>query len=148
MEMVITSLLVLVAMAAVLRELRNGFYLLHMTVVVGLSWLLQQGGDVHIVDVFSHKALSVFLVLHLVSINIITYMAYAVDKRAAARKAWRVPERVLHAFSLIGGTPAAAFARHSLRHKTRKQTFTTKFWVILVLQVVLLLYLVFGYTAF
>lgn len=60
----------------------------------------------------------------LVAINATTFVAYAFDKRAAARQAWRIPERVLHILEGLGGSPAALLARELFRHKTQDRTFT------------------------
>lgn len=45
------------------------------------------------------------------------------DKRAALRGAWRVSERTLHLWELLGGFPGAYLMRHMVRHKTRKRSY-------------------------
>ena len=61
--------------------------------------------------------------LYLAAINGVTWLAFATDKAAARQGYSRVAESTLLLFALMGGTPAAYGARHSLRHKTRKQPF-------------------------
>jgi uncharacterized membrane protein YsdA (DUF1294 family) len=73
--------------------------------------------------------------LYLAAINGATWLAFATDKAAARAGHDRVPEQTLLFMTLIGGTPAAYFARHSLRHKTRKQPFSARLHMIAVLQV-------------
>ena len=74
--------------------------------------------------------------LWLALINGVTWLAFAADKRAAIEGDRRTPERTLLMLALIGGTPAAFHARASLRHKTRKQPFSSWLYVIAGLQLV------------
>ena len=71
----------------------------------------------------------------LLLINGWTAIRFWQDKRRAIRGARRIPEADLLGLALIGGTPGAYVARHVLRHKTRKQPFSTILWVIAVVQV-------------
>jgi len=73
------------------------------------------------------------------SINFVTVVAYFYDKRAAGKPDyWRVPEFILHALCLLGGTPAALLSQYFFRHKTIKGSFRIVFWIILVVQLLLL----------
>ncbi len=65
----------------------------------------------------------------------VTFIAYALDKRAAVRGARRTPERSLHLMELAGGWPGALLAQRTLRHKTRKTSYQVVFWAIVVLHV-------------
>lgn len=134
MSILLTIMAVFIPLAALLRGLRHGLYGGHVLVVVGASLLLFYS-DMGAIKAFSRALLLPLLVIHLVSINGFTYLAYYLDKRASLRGRWRVPERTLHHFALIGGLPAAFLAQRVLRHKTRKQSFKTMFWVIAVVQV-------------
>lgn len=67
-------------------------------------------------------------------INMATFAAFALDKRAAERRAWRIPERRLLLLAAFGGSPAALAAQQMLRHKTRKEPFRTWLWVIVAVQ--------------
>ncbi len=64
--------------------------------------------------------------LYLAAINGVTWLAFATDKAVAHQGHSRVAESTLLLFALMGGTPAAYGARHKLRHKTRKQPFSTR----------------------
>ncbi|MFN3687960.1 DUF1294 domain-containing protein [Salinarimonas sp.] len=84
-------------------------------------------------------ALSAFTIHHalaawLVAANVSAYVAFALDKSAARRGAWRVPESALLKLALVGGSPAALVAQRVLRHKTRKEPFRTRLLAIFVLQ--------------
>lgn len=71
----------------------------------------------------------VILVLYAVA-SLVTFFAYAIDKRAAIRGSRRTPERSLHLLELIGGWPGALIAQRVLRHKTRDARFRLLFWLI------------------
>lgn len=65
--------------------------------------------------------------------SVITFLAYAIDKSAARRGAWRIAERKLHWLALVGGWPGALVAQQVLRHKSTKAEFRTVFWATVVL---------------
>ncbi len=65
-----------------------------------------------------------------------TFVAYAVDKSAAASGSWRTPESTLHALALAGGWPGALLAQQFLRHKSTKREFRQVFWATVLLNVV------------
>jgi len=77
----------------------------------------------------------VVLGLYLVA-SAIAYFAYAHDKAAAKRNAWRTPETTLHVLSLLGGWPGALVAQKLLRHKSKKASFQIVFWATVVLNCV------------
>lgn len=72
----------------------------------------------------------------IIAINVATFVLYAYDKAVAGSNAGRVPEAVLHAAALVGGSPAALIAQQLLRHKTAKRPFQIRFWTIVVIQAV------------
>lgn len=67
--------------------------------------------------------------------GLITFLVYAIDKTAAKDGAWRTQESTLHLLSLIGGWPGALIAQAALRHKSKKQSFKSAFWMTVVLNV-------------
>jgi len=72
--------------------------------------------------------------LYLLAINAATFAAFALDKRAAERRAWRTPEQRLLMLAAFGGSPGALVAQQALRHKTRKEPFRTALWLIVAAQ--------------
>ena len=53
------------------------------------------------------------------AISLITFILYAVDKRRARQKKWRIPEATLIGFSLLGGAVGGYLAMLIVRHKTK-----------------------------
>ncbi|MDF3036720.1 MAG: hypothetical protein K0S28_1994 [Paucimonas sp.] len=73
----------------------------------------------------------------------ITFIAYALDKSAARRRAQRIPERVLHVLSLAGGWPGAFVAQSALRHKSAKRAFLVTCWMTALLNCAMLALFIF-----
>jgi uncharacterized membrane protein YsdA (DUF1294 family) len=69
--------------------------------------------------------------------SMICFALYAVDKRRARSGGWRVSERTLLFWGLIGGWPGAILAQHLLRHKTRKAQFRRVFRITVAVNVAL-----------
>jgi uncharacterized membrane protein YsdA (DUF1294 family) len=87
--------------------------------------------------------LAFVLLVYLALVNVVTFFAYARDKRAARTGARRTPERTLFALNLAGGFVGGWLGMRILRHKTRHlsfkvvQTLATLAWVGLILLLVL-----------
>ncbi len=67
------------------------------------------------------------------AMSIITFGAFALDKRAARLSRRRVPERTLHTLELLGGWPGALLAMRLVRHKRRKGSYVAALALIIVL---------------
>ena len=78
------------------------------------------------------------LLAWLLSITLITFLAYGYDKAIAGSRQVRVPEGVLLALALAGGTLGALAGMQIFRHKTRKTSFRLRFWLIAAAQVTLI----------
>ena len=68
-----------------------------------------------------------------VSVSVLTFIVYALDKSAAKRDAWRTPESTMHLLSVLCGWPGAIVAQEMLRHKSSKASFRVVFWITVVL---------------
>jgi uncharacterized membrane protein YsdA (DUF1294 family)/cold shock CspA family protein len=78
------------------------------------------------------------LIAYLLAINFTTFVLYGYDKFISNTEKLRVPELNLQLLALLGGSPSALMAQKFFRHKTIKGTFQVIYWVIVVLQIVLL----------
>ena len=74
-------------------------------------------------------------------LSIITFILYAMDKSAAKSESQRTPETTLHLFALVGGWPGAIFAQQKLRHKSSKQEFRFIFWITVLINCGLFIWL-------
>jgi len=74
-------------------------------------------------------------------ISLVTFVAYWLDKAAARQGSRRIRENTLHTLSLAGGWPGALIARQRFRHKTRKQPFRFVFWLTVLVNLSMLIWL-------
>ncbi|WP_219822455.1 DUF1294 domain-containing protein [Shewanella insulae] len=70
--------------------------------------------------------------------SLITFICYAIDKRAAQQDSWRISESRLHWLSLLGGWPGAMLGQQHLRHKSSKRSFRVILWLTVFINVSLL----------
>ena len=81
------------------------------------------------------------------TMSVVTLVAYGFDKLRAKRIGWRVPENTLHIMALLGGWPEALIGHKIFRHKTQKTSFRIVFWTSVVCNLLVLgggLYLTWG----
>jgi len=67
--------------------------------------------------------------------SLLSYFIYAMDKSAAKNGGWRISENTLHISALVFGWPGAIIAQQRLRHKTKKTSFRTVFWLTFTINV-------------
>lgn len=75
-------------------------------------------------------------------LSIFTFIVFAFDKSKAQRRGWRTRESTLHVLSLVGGWPGAAFAQQLFRHKSSKKPFQVAYWITVLTNIVILIWLV------
>jgi uncharacterized membrane protein YsdA (DUF1294 family) len=78
----------------------------------------------------------IYVVFIYVVASLAAFIAYGLDKRAAGRGRWRVPEASLHLIELLGGFPGALLGQRIFRHKRRKARYMIIFWMIFALHAV------------
>jgi len=69
---------------------------------------------------------------YMLVVGALAYGAYALDKRRARAKEWRLSEAALHLLELLGGWPGAFLAQRRLRHKCSKGSYQLVFWLIVL----------------
>ncbi len=79
--------------------------------------------------------LSDLLVGYIVIVNICGFLVMGLDKYKAIRNSWRVPEKTLFLFSLIGGSLGTWAGMYFFRHKTKHWYFEVGMPAILIAQV-------------
>ncbi len=77
------------------------------------------------------------LLYYLIGVNLLTFIAYGIDKYKAKHKHWRISEASLLLLAILGGSPAAMLAMYLFHHKTRHKKFRYGVPAILLLQVVI-----------
>lgn len=77
---------------------------------------------------FTHR-LPFKLLAFYITLSVVTFLVYAIDKSAAINNRGRTKENTLHILGLIGGWPGALIAQKTLRHKSSKHEFQIGFWL-------------------
>jgi uncharacterized membrane protein YsdA (DUF1294 family)/cold shock CspA family protein len=65
-----------------------------------------------------------------VAMSLLTIWLYSRDKSAAQARKWRISEKSLHLFEILGGWPGALLSQLYYRHKSRKISYQILFWMI------------------
>ena len=68
----------------------------------------------------------------ILTVSSVCYGFYAWDKHKARTGNWRIPEKMLHCWELLGGWPGGFIAQRRLRHKSSKSSYLLVFWLIVV----------------
>lgn len=100
-----------------------------MALLIGLMLVLGQP-----------QRLGMWLVLWVFALSVGAFLIYGFDKSQAQRGGLRVPEIILHLWSLLGGSPGAFVAMRVFHHKTSKRSFQAVFWLIVAVQVAVAAY--------
>ena len=131
--MLLTFLVILAPLLALIRPLqRNRFFILYFAAMILTAYVTESFFSR--VSAFSYKSFLCFIVYHLCLINIISFIAYGTDKRAAKNGAWRIPEADLHTLEFLGGWIGAFIGQKFFHHKNKKKSYQAMFWLMLVLQ--------------
>ena len=73
---------------------------------------------------------------YLLLINAAAFFLMLADKRKAKNHRWRIPEKTLFLFPLLGGTVGGIAGMRCFRHKTKHWYFKLGMPAILILQIV------------
>ena len=73
-------------------------------------------------------------------INIITFLAYGLDKLKAVKNWWRIPEWVLLGLAVAGGAVGAYLGMLVFRHKTLKPLFRFGVPVMIIVHAIVAIY--------
>ena len=82
-----------------------------------------------------------WIIYYLVLINLVSFLAFLIDKNKARKKEWRIPEKSLMTLAIIGGSIGSLVGMHVIRHKAQKILFRVGVPIILILQIILFCYL-------
>lgn len=90
----------------------------------------------NIVEIPLKNILIYFLVM-----NIITFLLMGYDKHEAKVNQWRISEKALFLFCLLGGSIGGICGMYAFRHKTQKWYFKIGFPLILIIQIGIIIYM-------
>ena len=81
-----------------------------------------------------------FLIVYLLTINIVTLIAFGIDKINAAEHKSRIRIITLLGLAFIGGSIGGLVAMYAFRHKTSKDYFTVGIPLIMIMQAIVIFY--------
>ena len=84
------------------------------------------------------------LLAYIVVINVIGFALMGIDKAKARKRAWRIPEATLFLIALVGGSLGTTVGMRVLRHKTLHWYFVFGMPAILIVQILLILFVIYG----
>jgi uncharacterized membrane protein YsdA (DUF1294 family) len=75
--------------------------------------------------------------------SLITFYLFGIDKKRAIRKRRRISETQLLVFSFLGGIIGAITGMFVFRHKLSKPAFMSKFYGVLVVHVMVIVFMIY-----
>ena len=84
------------------------------------------------------------LLAYIVVINVIGFALMGIDKAKARKRAWRIPEATLFLIALVGGSLGTTVGMRVFRHKTLHWYFVFGMPAILIVQILLILFIIYG----
>lgn len=85
-----------------------------------------------------------YIIGYLILINILGFFVMGEDKRRAKKHLYRIPEKTLFSVAIIGGSIGSILGMYHFRHKTKHSSFVVGMPIIVILQIILVIYTVFG----
>lgn len=77
--------------------------------------------------------------IYLISVNLLGFIYFFIDKQKAKRQSWRTPEATLFTIAVFGGSIGCLLGMYLFHHKTRKRAFYIGMPLILAFQILIVL---------
>ena len=81
------------------------------------------------------------VLIYLVSINVVTFFMYGIDKWKAKKSRWRIREAALLGLAVLGGSIGALLGMQVWHHKTMHKKFKYGLPLILLAQIALIYFI-------
>ena len=86
------------------------------------------------------------VLIYLVSINVVTFFMYGIDKWKAKKSRWRIRETALLGLAILGGSIGAWLGMKVWHHKTQHKKFKYGVPAIIIVQLALIVYFIISKT--
>lgn len=87
--------------------------------------------------------IGIIVLIYLAVMSLISFALMGVDKKKAEKHKWRVPEKVLFLFVLLGGGAGGILGMQFFRHKTKHWYFAIGFPLITIAEYAAIVYFLF-----
>lgn len=112
---------------------KNTFFLFYTVSMIAAAFYCENYLRWHVTP-FAKSAFLLFILFHILFINLFTFLAYGKDKRCAKRGEWRIPETQLHTLELLGGIIGAIAGQKIFHHKNKKKAYMATFFAAIFIQ--------------
>ena len=85
-----------------------------------------------------------FIFIYFIVINLLGFLLMGIDKYKAKKQKWRISEKTLFLFPILGGSLGATIGMFTFHHKTRHWYFRLGFPFLLILQLAIIIYLLYS----
>lgn len=82
--------------------------------------------------------MSYIILIYLLTINLVAFILFGIDKWKAEKQKWRIPESTLLSFAALGGSIGAWIGMKVWHHKTLHKKFKYGVPAIFILQIALI----------
>ena len=84
---------------------------------------------------------TLFFILYIFIINIISFILMGIDKRAAKNNMYRIPEKVFFTISFLLGSLGTYIGMYKFRHKTKHLNFKILIPILLIVNIMCIYYI-------
>ncbi len=81
--------------------------------------------------------LTIIIAVYFLLMNLAGFLSMEFDKRKAIKHQWRVPEKMLFLFAILGGSVGSNIGMYVFHHKTKHWYFVLGMPAILIIQIVI-----------
>ena len=86
--------------------------------------------------------MTTIILIYALIINLVGFFSMLIDKRRAKKNEWRIPEKTLFLFAILGGSIGSNIGMRLFRHKTKHWYFVYGMPAILIIQIVIICLLI------
>ena len=83
-----------------------------------------------------------YAIIYALIINLVGFFSMLIDKRRAKKNQWRIPEKTLFLFAILGGSIGSNIGMRLFRHKTKHWYFVYGMPAILLIQIIIICLLI------
>lgn len=117
----------------IIAEICSACYILYTvfgSVKNGMIWIREWLGNID-----SLSKLYLPFILYVAGMNVVSFLAFGLDKYYAVHQKWRIKESTLFALSILFGAIGSVLGMFAFRHKTRKPGFRILLPILALLQI-------------
>ena len=94
-------------------------------------------------DILAEKGILMYkyIAIYLIVMNLISFFQMGIDKQRAMKQEWRISEKTLWLFAILGGSAGAGLGMKLFRHKTKHASFKYGVPCLIIIQIICIFYI-------